>query len=77
MTKTISLADDAYEALVSVKGADESFSELARRAAQALARKRLFDPTLKVSWTDEEADKLVRDIYKARDATMEPRTKWS
>lgn len=76
MTKTISLADDAYDALVSVKGDGESFSELARRAAQELARKRLFDPTIKASWTDAEADKIIQDIYKARDESLEPRTPW-
>jgi predicted CopG family antitoxin len=77
MTKTVSLADDAYEALAAVKNPDESFSDLARRAAHELAKSRLFDPTFKVSWTDAEARKLIADIYRARDASLEPRTKWS
>lgn len=38
MTKTIGLADDAYERLLAVKGENESFSDVVRRltGAQAL-----------------------------------------
>ncbi|MFO1533754.1 MAG: antitoxin VapB family protein [Thermoplasmatota archaeon] len=67
MTKTVSLADDAYEALARVKRPSESFSELARRAAKELARQHLFDRKRKPIWTDKEEADLVRRIYAARD----------
>lgn len=76
MTKTISLADDAYDALVSVKGEDESFSELARRAARELALRRMFDRTLPPLFTKAEGEQMKRNIRKWRDETMEPRHKW-
>lgn len=76
MTKTISLADDAYAALVAVKREDESFSELARRAAVELSRRRLFDPSIKAIWNDQDAEALIRRIYEGRDDTLEPRVRW-
>ncbi|MGQ0536478.1 MAG: antitoxin VapB family protein [Methanobacteriota archaeon] len=74
MTKTVSLADDAYEALARVKLPEESFSDLARRLARMAAQERIFrrrdePPAL----TEEEAEELKRRIYKARDESMEPR----
>ena len=67
MTKTISLADDAYEALMRVKRPEESFSELARRAAKELARRHLFSRDRPRLWTDEEEAELLRKIYASRD----------
>lgn len=74
MTKTLSLADDAYEALSLVKREDESYSDLARRLARLAAQEQVFrrteEPPL---WTSKEADALKREIYRARDESREPR----
>lgn len=75
VTKTISLSDDAYEALVAVKRPDESFSELARRLAQLERRKALFDPNLKSPWTPDEVEALIAKVYAERDKSIEPRYK--
>jgi predicted CopG family antitoxin len=69
MTKTISLSDDAYEALVAVRGPGESFSDVARRAAKELARRRLFDEARRPLWTKAEAEALLAGIYADRDAS--------
>lgn len=73
MTKTISLADDAYDALVAVRLPKESFSSLARRAARELARRRLFDSARPPIWTAGEERDLVDAIYSARDASRQSR----
>ncbi len=73
MTKTISLADDAYDALRAAKRPGESFSDVARRAARLLRQQVLFDRSVRVEMTDEEADDLKRRIYADRDASLEPR----
>jgi len=72
MTRTVSLADDAYEALVRVKRPGESFSELARRAAKELARRSLFDPSRPPIWAEAEEAELVRRIYASRDEPPRP-----
>lgn len=73
MTKNISLADDAYEALAAVKREGESFSDVARRAARELARKHLFDRKRPPIWTPAEEAALLKRIYADRDASIEPR----
>jgi predicted CopG family antitoxin len=73
VTKTISLADDAYEALVGVKRPGESFSELARRIAKKEALNELLDPEREPLVSDEEAAAMLKAIYAARDASLEPR----
>lgn len=55
MTKTIGLSDDAYERLVAVKRADESFSDVVRRltGAQALrALARTMEPDVAAHYRD-------------------------
>jgi len=73
MTKTISLADDAYEALAAAKRPGESFSDVARRLARLAAQEALFNPDPRIEMTDHEAEAWKREIYDARDASMEPR----
>lgn len=74
MTKTLSLADDAYEALALVKRPEESYSELARRLARLAAQDDVFEhrdePPV---WSDEEAEALKKALYKARDESRVPR----
>jgi predicted CopG family antitoxin len=67
LTKTISLADDAYDALASVKRPGESFSDLARRLAREAAVSKLFDPDRAPLLSDVQADAMKRAIRKARD----------
>jgi predicted CopG family antitoxin len=76
MTKTISLADDAYEALARAKKPGESFSDVARRLAKKEALDRIFDPAFKLEMSDEEADRIIRDIYRARDEGDRPPVKF-
>lgn len=76
VTKTISLSDDAYEALVAVKRPEESFSDLARRLAQSEKRRAVFDPNLRSPWTKGEAEAIIARIYAQREETMEPRYRW-
>ena len=73
VTKTISLSDDAYDALVAVKRPKESFSELARRAAKELALRNMFDPGRPPLFTPADADAMTRAVYKARDDSGNPR----
>lgn len=73
MTKTISLADDAYDALAAAKRVGESFSDVARRLARLEARTALFDPLVKVDMTDAEAERWKRDVYEERGRSTTPR----
>jgi len=76
MTKTMSLADDAYEALATVKRPEESFSDLARRLARLAAQDQVFrrsdDSPV---WTDAQADGLKRAVYRARDESRRRRVR--
>jgi predicted CopG family antitoxin len=72
MTKTLSIADDAYEALLGAKRPGESFSDVARRLARLAALDDVFDPAFRLegdgrAWKDE--------VRKARDKDVRPR--WS
>lgn len=75
MTKTLSLADDAYEALSLVKRPEESFSDLARRLARLAAQSQVFarsdEPPV---WSDPQAAALKRELYRARDESRKPRS---
>lgn len=71
MTKTITIADDVYEALKSLKEPGESFSDVARRLANAEKRRRLLQTA--GAWKDVDTDKMIKDIYHWRDETLEPR----
>lgn len=74
MTKTLSLADDAYEALSRVKRPEESFSDLARRLARLAAQAQIFQPFEGAPvWNEKEANALKRSLYRARDASRAPR----
>lgn len=73
MTKTISLADDAYEALHDAKRPGESFSDVARRLARKDALDELLDPDRPPLFTKKEADGLLRDVRRWRDESLEPR----
>ncbi len=76
MTKTVSLADDAYEALAVVKRPGESFSDLARRLARLAAQEAVFrrseEPPV---WTKREAEAMKRDVYRARDESRVARVR--
>lgn len=70
MTKTISLSDEAYDALVVAKRPGESFSEVARRLARLAALEDVFDPTSRLegdgaAWKDE--------VRRARDKDRRPK----
>lgn len=74
MTKTLSLADDAYEALSLVKRDDESYSDLARRLARLAAQEQVFRRTDEPPvWSDREAEAIKRALYRARDESRKPR----
>ena len=78
MTKTLSLADDAYDALSRVKRPEESYSDLARRLARLAAQERVFEPSDEPPvWTHTEADALKRTLYRARDESRKPRVRYS
>jgi len=70
MTKTVSMADDAYDALLGVKRPGESFSDVARRLARLAALDDVFDPSFRLegdgrAWKDE--------VRRARDRDARPR----
>lgn len=75
MTKTISLADDAYEALAACKRPGESFSDVARRLVQGQQKRSLLD--LAGAWGSRkaDADRIKATVYRARDESMRPRVK--
>lgn len=70
VTKTISLSDDAYEALLAAKRPGESFSDVARRLAALDRRNALFDPNLRLSITEEEAERILDNVYRWRDESL-------
>jgi predicted CopG family antitoxin len=73
VTKTISLADEAYEKLFAAKRAGESFSDVTRRLAAQDAKSVLFDRTIRVDISDKEAEEWIRTIRRHRDESLRPR----
>lgn len=74
MTKTLSLADDAYDALSRVKRPEESFSDLARRLARLAAQEHVFQRSAEPPvWSDDEANELKRALYRAREESRNSR----
>ncbi len=73
VTKTISVSDDAYEMLARAKRPGETFSDLAKRLVKAEIERRLFDPSLKVELSEQEAENWKESIYRARDGSNDPR----
>lgn len=73
MTKTISLADDAYEALAALKRPGESFSDVARRLAKDSRRRSIMDAAGTWKMSEAEARRLKQLIRKARDESLRPR----
>jgi predicted CopG family antitoxin len=69
-TKTISLADDAYQALLAMKKPDESFSDTVRR----LARRRSLTELAGIM-RPEDAKAVARAIEKNREDRMKVRRK--
>lgn len=67
MTKNISLADDAYDALRRAKRPGESFSDVARRLARESRRRSLVD--FIGAWEeDDEVDGIFDDIARRRES---------
>lgn len=73
MTKTISLSDEAYDALARLKKPGESFSDVALRLSRRASQESILD--LAGSWdmAEDEADAMKRAVYDVRDASLEPR----
>lgn len=74
MTKTIGLSDDAYEALATVKHPGESFSDVTRRlVAEHRKRRSITESAGTWPMTEEEAERLMEEIYRQRDRSAEGR----
>ncbi len=66
MTKTIALADDAYEELHNLKKPDESFTEVVRRIAKKEKKKSLLEFVGKWEGSKEEMDTIFNKIIEER-----------
>ena len=71
MTKTISLSDEAYEALATAKRPGESFSEVARRLARLAALEDVFDPSFRI---EGDAKAWTRQVHATRKQDRRPRS---
>ena len=68
MTKVISLSDEAYHDLKSLKGNNKSFSDIVRELAQKVKRKKLLD--LAGAWNDSpEMNGIFKNIFQERHRT--------
>ncbi len=66
MTKVISLSDEAYLSLKSLKKGSESFSEVVNRIASKEKKDSLLELAGKWSGSKEELDRIERLIYEDR-----------
>ena len=66
MTKVISLSDEAYENLKSLKGENDSFSKVVNRLTASTKKKSLLDLAGKWPGGKEELDRIKKEIYDAR-----------
>jgi predicted CopG family antitoxin len=66
MTKVISLSDEAYHALKSMKNEGESFSEVVNRMTASSEKKDIMDFWGKWAGGKEELDKLERSVSESR-----------
>ena len=74
MTKVISLSDEAYHDLKSLKGHDKSFSEVVRELTRKIKRKKLLD--LAGAWNDSpEMERIFKNIFEERHKTKERNVK--
>ena len=70
MTKVISLSDDAYNDLKSLKSKDESFSDIVRLLAHKSKKKKILE--LAGAWSDApEMDNIFKKILEERHKTKE------
>lgn len=73
MARTITIADDVYEALSSLKEPGESFSDVVRRLTEEVNERRLLAAA--GAWKDLPIDaaKMKREIRSRRDETRDPK----
>lgn len=74
MTKVVSLADDAYEALRKARRPGESFSDVARRLGATDRRGALLDPKIRLRLSEKDAQAWIDEVYRERDQSLRPRT---
>ncbi len=66
MTRVISLSDEAYASLKSLKGEGESFSEVVNKLSDNAKKKSLLDLAGKWPGGKEELDRIEKIIYADR-----------
>jgi len=70
MVKTLTIRDEVYDKLISVKGNDESFSELFERLVENQEPSRLLKNLRgSIDLTGEEKKRIVADLAKKREET--------
>lgn len=75
MTRVISLSEEAYNDLKSLKSKDESFSDIVRALANNAKSKRILE--LAGAWSDApEMDNLFKNILEERHKTTERKLKF-
>lgn len=75
MTKVISLSDEAYNDLKSLKGNEKSFSDVVRELAYKAKRKKIME--LAGAWKDApEMDAIFKKIFEERHKKSERRVKF-